>query len=187
MISHYYIKSMSVDIISWNRQLFFFYSLSSLTKTTIRKINFGYFSENILPVKSAANAQFFGIETIDKTRNPQQAIGSLMCYNSPSYTLLTNSIKQFYDSYWLLFAMDKIFSLVVTILPEIIRCGVTLRHFDLNMPRKLFMFYKTALIKKSSNIAMLSNSDRLLPHIEFVVNGLNVTHILSATLSDHRF
>ncbi len=187
MISHYYIKSISVNINRWNRQLFFFYSLSSLTETTIREIIFGYFSDNILPVKSAANPQFFGIETIDKTRNPRQAIGILMCYNSPSYSLLTNSIKQFYYSYWLLFTMDKIFSLVVTKLPEIIRCGVILRHFDLNMPRKLFMFYKTELIKKSSNIAMLSNSDRLFPHIEFVVNGLNVIHILSATLSDYRF
>ena len=124
---------------------------------------------------------------IDKSRTTPRAICMLIYQNSSDYSLLINFSKILYDSYWSLFIMDTIYRLFNIALPEIICYGQISRNLELNMPESLFMFFKTELIQKSHNVAMLSNSYRLFPKFEFVVNGLNITHYILAILVEQGF
>jgi hypothetical protein len=187
MISHYSIKSIFFGIIKSNRQQFLFHYHSSLTDTNQKEISFDNFFDNILPYKLATIAQSFGIAIIDKARTLPQKISIFIYYNNSNYSLLFDSKKKLCDSHWPLFVIDKIYKLTVITLPKIIGCGLIIRHFDLNITESLIMFFKTELIKKSRNVAMLLSKNRLFPHFDFVIYALHVTHTISATLSEHEF
>jgi hypothetical protein len=187
MISYHSIKSIFFGIIKWNRQQLLSHCHSSLTDTNQKEISSCNFFDNILPYKLATIAQSFDIVMIDKTRTLPQEISIFIYYNECNYSLLFDSKKKSCDSHWPLFVTDKIYKLAVITLPKIIGCGLITRHFDLNITESLIMFFKTELIKKSRNVAMLLNKNRLFPHFDFVIYALHVTHNIPATLSEHEF
>lgn len=191
MISHNSIMSIFVDIIRWNRQLFFSHCLSSLTDTTKGDKNFSFIFDNNLLDKLATIAHSLVIEMIDKALTPPKGISILMYHNLAIYSLIAIS-KEILYARWLLFVMIKIHRLFVVVSIDDIYCSLITQYFDLNMPDlnmpdSLFVFFKTKLIKKARNVALVSNRNRLLHHFEFVVNGLHETHIMPATLSEHGF
>jgi len=124
---------------------------------------------------------------IDKSRTTPRATSILMYQNSSDYSLLISFRKILYDSYWPFFVMVNIYRLFAKVSTDIIGYGQISQNLELNMSESLFVFFKTELIMKLHNVAMLANSIRLFPNFEFVVNGLNVTHYKPVTLVEYGF
>lgn len=187
MIGHHSIKSILVGLIRWNRQLFLSHCLSSLTDTTKADNIFVDVPETFSLDTLAGISQSLVIEMIEESRIFLQLINISLHHNRPDYILFTISEKLLYDSSWLLFNMDKVHSSFVTVSPEIIFCSLITRHFDLDMPENLFMFFKTKLVNEHRNVAMLSNSNNLLSHFEFVIHKFYDIHNMPAIFSEHGF
>jgi hypothetical protein len=187
MIGHHSIKSILVDLIRWNRQLFLSHCLSSLTDTTKADNIFVDVPEAFSLDTLAGISQSLVIEMIEESRIFLQLINILLYHNRPDYILFTISKKLLYDYSWLLFYMDKVYSSFVTVSPEIIFCSLITRHFDLDMPENLFIFFKTKLINKHRNVAMLSNSNSFLSNFEFVIHKFYGMHNMSAIFSEYVF
>jgi hypothetical protein len=124
---------------------------------------------------------------IDKSSTTPRETSILMYQNKSDYSLLTSFIEIIYDSYWPFFDMVAIYRLFAKVSTNIIGYGQISRNLELTMSESLFVFFKTELIMKLHNVAMLANSIRLFPNFEFVVNGLNVTHYKPATLVEYGF